>query len=139
MRLTDFYTLFYYRFIDSRNIREEQWWSKNSDSPSVVSWMGISFEMVCLKHSRHIKDALGLHVISTETTTWHCKPNGEENTPGAQIDMIVERADRIIHLCEIKFSVDKYHLSKDYETSFGNVWGCSVILPRTRRHLSIPL
>ena len=115
LRLTDFYTLFYYKFVDSRNIREEQWWSKNSSSSAVSSWMGTSFEMVCLKHNQNIKDALGLQVISTETTTWHCNPNEQENTPGAQIDMIIERADRIIHLCEIKFSIDKYNISKDYE------------------------
>ncbi len=116
LRLTDFYTLFYYKFIDSRNIREEQWWSKNNNSPVVTSWMGISFEMVCVKHHKYIKNALGLGVISTETTTWHCKPNEDEGTPGAQIDMIIERADRITHLCEIKFSVDKYVISKDYES-----------------------
>lgn len=58
---------------------------------------------------------LGLGVVSTETTSWHCRPNEEEGTQGAQIDMVIERADRIIHLCEIKFSVDKYYLTKEYE------------------------
>lgn len=135
LRLTDFYTLFYYRFIDSRNIREEQWWSKDNDSPAVVSWMGASFEMVCLKHSRHIKNALGLQVVSTETTTWHCKPNEQENIPGAQIDMIVERADRIIHLCEIKFSVDKYHLSKDYENKLRERMGLFRYLTKNKKTL----
>ena len=68
-----------------------------------------------MEQIQNIKDALGLQVISTETTTWHCNRNEQENTPGAQIDMIIERADRIIHLFEIKFSIDKYNISKDYE------------------------
>jgi hypothetical protein len=114
-RLTDFYTLFFYKFIDAKNTREEQWWSKNAESPSVYSWMGTSFEMVCLKHHKCIKEALGLTVVSTEISTWHTEPNEQEGLPGAQIDMVIDRADRLIHLCEIKFSTDKYAISKDYE------------------------
>lgn len=57
LRLSDFYTLFYYKFIDSKNRREEQWWSKNCNSQGVLSWMGIGFEMVCLRHHQQIKDA----------------------------------------------------------------------------------
>lgn len=115
LRLSDFYTLFYYKFIDSRNRHEEHWWSKNSNSQGVLSWMGIGFEMVCLRHHQVIKDALGLTVISTETSSWHCESNETEGKRGSQIDMIIERADRIIHLCEIKFSVDKFNITKDYE------------------------
>lgn len=114
-RLTDFYTLFYYKFIEPDNRHEEYWWSKNFDSPGVLSWMGTSFETVCLRHHRQIKQALGLTAISTETSNWHVKPNEQEQTPGAQIDMIIERADRIIHLCEIKFSVGEYIISQEYE------------------------
>ena len=114
-RLTDFYTLFYYKFIEPDNRHEEHWWSKNFDSPGVLSWMGTSFETVCLRHHRQIKQALGLTAISTETSNWHVKPNQQEQTPGAQIDMIIERADRIIHLCEIKFSVGEYIISQEYE------------------------
>lgn len=135
LRLTDFYTLFYYKFINSRNIREEQWWSKNSNSPTVMSWMGTSFEMVCLRHNSQIKNALGLRVVSTETTTWHCKPNQQENTPGAQIDMIIERADRITHLCEIKFAVDKFAISKDYENKLRERMGLFRYLTNNKKSL----
>ncbi len=114
-RLTDFFTLFYYKFIHARNNREDDWWTKNSDSQTVYSWMGISFEMVCLRHYKNIKDALGLRVVSTEISTWHTNANDKEGTPGAQIDMIIDRADRIIHLCEIKFANAKFAISKDYE------------------------
>lgn len=114
-RLTDFYTLFYYKFIESDNRHEEEWWSKNFDSPSVLSWMGTTFETVCLRHHRQIKQALGLNAIATETSNWHFRSNMPTQTPGAQIDMIIERADRIIHLCEIKFSIGEYIISQEYE------------------------
>lgn len=135
LRLTDFYTLFYYKFIDSNNSHEERWWSKNITSQKVSAWMGTTFEMICLKHHRQIKDALGLGVISTETTTWHCSPNDEEGLPGAQIDMVIERADRIIHLCEIKFSVDKYAISREYENKLRERMGLFRYLTKNKKSL----
>lgn len=135
LRLTDFFTLFYYKFVDTQNIREEQWWSKNSNSQKVLSWMGVSFELICLKHHKQIKQALGLGAISTETSTWHANPNEKEGIPGAQIDMIIERADRIVHLCEIKFSVDKYNLSKDYENKLRERMGIFRLLTKNRKSL----
>lgn len=132
-RLTDFYTLFYYKFIDSNSSKDEEWWSKNFDSPSVLSWMGTSFETVCLRHHKEIKSALGLNVISTETSSWHTKGNPDEGIPGAQIDMIVDRADRIIHLCEIKFSTNEYVLTKEYEKKLRERAGVFKELTKTRK------
>lgn len=114
-RLTDFYTLFYYKFIGSNNTKDEYWWSNNADSQSVAAWMGTSFEIVCLRHHRQIKAALGITGVGTSVSTWHCLPDSAKQTPGAQIDMIIDRADRIVHLCEIKFSKDVYHITQDYE------------------------
>lgn len=115
MLLTDFFTRFFYKFIYSHNIREEQWWAKNGNSPAVLSWMGVCFELLCMKHHEQIKKALKLEVISTETTTWHIFPDKKSGHQGAQIDMLIERGDRIIHLCEIKFSTDKFIITRDYE------------------------
>lgn len=134
-RLTDFNTLFYYRFIVSQNTREEEWWSKNSDSHSAYWWMVISFEMVCLRHYKCIKEALGLKVVSTEVSTWHIEANEKEGTPGAQIDMILDRADRLIHLCEIKFSTDKYPISKDYEDKLRERMGIFRQLTKNKKSL----
>lgn len=51
----DFYTLFYYKFIEPNNTQDEQWWSNNFDSQSVMAWMEVSFEVVCLRHHNQIK------------------------------------------------------------------------------------
>lgn len=114
-RLTDSYTAFYFKFVKGRNTREEQWWSKHIDSPAVRSWSGLAFEAVCLRHDRQIKQALGLAVMATETSTWQTPPDPAEGLPGAQVDMVIDRPDRIIHLCELKFSTGKYILTKAYE------------------------
>ncbi len=114
-RLTDFFTLFYYKFIESDNTKDDCWWSNNVNSHSVMAWMGLSFELVCLYHHRQIKKALGIGGVSTAISTWRSKADTENNLPGFQIDMIIERADRIIHLCEMKFSTGLYNISAEYE------------------------
>lgn len=114
-RLTDFYTLFFYKFVESNHSKDASWWSNNLNSRSIESWMGNSFELVCMKHHAQIKEALGIRGMSTEMSTWQVLPNETDSTQGAQIDMIIERADRIIHLCEMKFSQDVYHITKEYD------------------------
>ena len=134
-RLTDFYTLFYYKFINANNTKDEHWWSYNLDSQGVSSWMGISFELVCIKHHRQIKKALGISGMSTSISTWNCKPNEEEQTPGAQIDMIIERADRMVHLCEMKFSEGSYHISQEYEKRLRERMGLFKFLTNNKKSL----
>lgn len=112
-RMVDLYTMFYYKFIESNNFKDSHWWSNNIDSRAISSWMGNTFEHVCMKHHRQIKEKLHIDAIATSVSTWHKREDDE--LPGAQIDMIIERADRIIHLCEMKFSENKYAITKEYE------------------------
>lgn len=114
-RLTDYFTLFHFKFIDGNNSKDDEWWSNHLDSRSISSWMGLSFELVCLNHHKQIKQALGIAGVATSIYTWRSKPNKEEGIPGFQIDMIIERADRIVHLCEMKFSTDLYGITTAYE------------------------
>ena len=113
-RLIDLYTLFYYKFIDNDTAEDPQWWSNNIDARSVSSWMGLCFELVCLMHKQQIKRALGLAVVSTNIAAWRQHRKASEHE-GAQIDLIIERADRIIHLCELKFSTSEYRITEEYE------------------------
>jgi hypothetical protein len=114
-RLTDFYTLFYFKFIEHDKSKDDNWWTHHLNSAGIAAWMGFSFENICLLHHKQIKSALGISGMATEVSTWRSKADEENDLPGAQIDLVIERADRIIHLCEIKFSKDKYVITKDYE------------------------
>ena len=78
--------------------------------------MGLSFELICLNHHRQIKAALGISGVGTSISTWRSKADKTSGIPGFQIDMIIERADRIIHLCEMKFCTDLYGITTSYET-----------------------
>lgn len=111
-RLVDFYSIFYFKFIEKQAIVDEDWWIHNMNGHSVLSWMGRTFEIICMQHYRQIKKALGIAGVATSVATWRYK--GDENNKGAQVDMTIERADRVIHLCEMKFYKDKFKLTDDY-------------------------
>ena len=81
-RLTDFFTLFYYKFIESNNAKDERWWSNNMDSRSVSACMELSFELVCLVHHRQIKAALGIAGVGTAISSWRSKADSDKNMPG---------------------------------------------------------
>lgn len=111
-RLVDFYTLFYYKFIEGNDTLDDSWFSHNLDNRSVTSWMGLTFELICMQHHNQIKKALGISGVATSVYTWKCDSTDEHK--GAQIDMLIERADRMIHLCEMKYSQTTYNIDKDY-------------------------
>ena len=136
-RLTDFFTLFYYKFIESNNAKDERWWNNNMNSRSVSAWMGLSFELVCLAHHRQIKAALGIAGVGTAISSWRSKADPDKNMQGFQIDMIIERADRIIHLCEMKFSTDRYAITDNYEMKLRERMGLFRMATKTRKTLVI--
>lgn len=115
-RLIDFYTLFYYKFLESDGAQDRQWWTHNLSSQSILSWMGLTFELICLEHHEQIKKGLGIGGMATSVSTWrHSAEKKDKTHHGAQVDMVIERADRIIHLFEIKFSTKKFKITKEYE------------------------
>lgn len=107
-QLIDFYTIFYNIFAN-KNIVEEHFWTRNVNTPEITAWYGLAFERICKAHIPQIKSALGIASVSTEFYTW--KTNKVEN--GAQIDLIIDRADNTINLCEVKYSEDLYSLDKE--------------------------
>ena len=110
-RLKDFYTLFYLRFIENVRTQDEDYWTKKMHDGDVLVWQGLTFEIICLTHLRCIKRKLGIQGMLVNASSWRSQqPN--DNT---QIDLVIERADRMIHLCEIKFSMEPYTITKEYE------------------------
>jgi AAA+ ATPase superfamily predicted ATPase len=112
-RICDPYTLFYFKFVHSRNRKDVHFWSNNLTSPSVVAWQGFSFETICIEHLDQIKRKLGISGIGTNSCTW--RKVGTKDEQGTQIDLLIERADRVINICEMKFSDSAYSITKDYE------------------------
>ena len=109
-QLTDFFTIFHNTFL-TRPINDEHYWSHNLQTPLMNTWLGLAFERVCMAHIPQIKRCLGIDRIGTEYYSWRSKTS--EN--GSQIDLLIERADRIINLCEIKYSTTPYSIDKSEE------------------------
>lgn len=115
-RIKDFYTLFYYKFVDGEEGRDGCRWSHIQQSQQVKSWQGYSFELLALLHLDEIKNKLHIDVISNRSSSWR---SADPESP-VQIDLVIERADRIINLCEIKFSSLPYVIDKAYEKHLRN-------------------
>lgn len=119
-KLTDFYTLFYYKFVYGNHTKDDAYWLHHFNDASVKSWLGFSFELLCFMHVAQIKKALGISGIATSVSTWRkfaTKTNDnkkELSAEGAQIDLLIDRIDKMIHLCEIKFSEKEYSITKAY-------------------------
>ncbi|MBR1675251.1 MAG: ATP-binding protein [Eubacterium sp.] len=109
-QLSDYYSIFYFRFIMNNYGKDEHLWSNTNDNPKRHSWEGLTFEQVCKDHISQIKKKLGITGVMTEVSAWSYR---EEE--GVQIDLVIDRRDRVINLCEIKFSTQPYVIDKDYD------------------------
>lgn len=117
-QLIDNYTLFYYRFLSSKRITDEGYWSKIQTSPAYANWCGLSFERICLLHIRQIKRALGISGILSNEFSWRTAPYAD--LPGVEIDLLIERADKVFNLCEMKFTKNPFTIDKKYSANLQN-------------------
>ena len=75
------------------------------------AWSGYAFEQVCLAHTIQIKKALGISGVHTDVSSWISHGEGT----GAQVDLVIDRADRVINLCEIKFANGPFEIDRAYD------------------------
>lgn len=110
-QLCDFFTLFHLKFMEKKSSNEKNYWLKKINSPQYRAWSGYAFEQVSLWHVEQIKEALGISGIETEVSSW--RSSGSKD--GAQIDLVIERKDGVVNLCEMKFSIGEFVVDKRYE------------------------
>lgn len=117
-QLSDYYTLFYYKFIKDNYGKDEHFWSNTIENASRRTWAGFTFEQVCKDHVDQIKKKLGISGVLSEISTWSKKGDGVDK--GTQIDMVIKRRDRVINICECKYYTDEYEIDNDYEMNLRN-------------------
>ena len=132
-RLTDPYSLFYLTFIQRLGTNRKADFTKLSDLPNYKSWSGYAFENICLTHINQIRKALGISGIYTTISSFVAKPS--EGMPGAQIDLIIDRGDQSINICEIKFSSSDYEISKKDIDNIENKKRVFRYHTKTKKHL----
>ncbi|MCF8371032.1 MAG: AAA family ATPase [Bacteroidales bacterium] len=118
-QLVDFYSHFYLKFIADTQPMDENSWINTIDSPSHRAWSGYAFEQVCMYHLPQIKQALGIAGVQTTVSSWRSK----DIEQGAQVDLVIDRRDQIINLCEIKYSVSPFAIDKNYDAVLRNKLG----------------
>jgi AAA+ ATPase superfamily predicted ATPase len=118
-KVIDEYTLFYFHWIDplkesllTRGMKKNYWDSIQS-TPEWYSWSGYAFEAICYKHVFQISEALNMSPTAL-TSTWKYTPTKNTKENGAQIDLLFDRKDNAITLCEIKYTMQPFEITKKY-------------------------
>jgi uncharacterized protein len=128
-QLVDLYSLFYLKFIRDADPDDDQFWLNMSENPSFRAWSGYAFEMVCLHHIREIKEALGIAGVQTSVSAWRSKE--------AQIDLLIDRRDHVVNLCEMKFSLNAFAIDKNYADSLRNKMASFAAESKTKKALAL--
>lgn len=117
-QLIDNYTLFYYRCIKKNAFSDEHYWSNTFTSTHHNSWKGNAFERVCIQHIPQIKAALGISGVQTNVCSWFAR--GDDKHHGAQIDLVIQRADGVTDICEMKHSASVFTIDNEYAKDLQN-------------------
>ena len=102
-QLIDNFTLFYFRFMESNKANDPHYWSAMADTRVHSTWAGLAFERLCLQHIDGIKHALGISGVLTNVHSWR--------NANAQIDLLIDRRDGIINICEMKYWAGPYAMT----------------------------
>ena len=136
-QLTDPFTLFHFRFLETSST-DEHFWSSTLSSPAQAAWRGLAFERLCLLHLPQVRRALGVGSIHVEAYGWSFK--GDETYPdGVQIDLVLERADNVINICEMKYSANVYAIDKAYDSALGRKIATFAGVTGTRKAIHLTL
>ncbi|MGN1173801.1 MAG: ATP-binding protein [Muribaculaceae bacterium] len=109
-KLIDFFTLFYCNFADKVKV-STGFWENSLHNPQLNAWRGFAFEEVCYAHQDKIKSALGISGINANISPWI----SNEKDSNTQIDMVIDRDDRVVNICEIKFYNGVFSITKQYD------------------------
>lgn len=136
-RLTDEYSLFYIKFIENNRAQGEGVWQQLSQTPSYTSWSGYAFESICLKHLTQIKKALGISGVYATASAFVKK--GHEGEEGLQIDLLIDRKDHVINLCEMKFHAAEFVINRLIATELRNKIANFKAATKTRKQVFLTL
>jgi uncharacterized protein len=134
-RLSDFYTAFYFKFISQTTILDENNWLNAIESGRYNAWKGYAFEQVCLSHIKQIKKALGIEGIVSQSAAWQYK----DDHAGIQIDLLIDRKDRVINVFELKFSEHPYTITQAYAAQLAQKIAVLKEKTQTRKSISLAM
>jgi AAA+ ATPase superfamily predicted ATPase len=134
-QLTDFYSLFYLHFIKNTKGTDSNYWSSLIDNTIRKAWAGYSFELLCQIHISQIKRALGIGGVISYISSWRSK----DAKNGTQIDLLIDRNDHIINLCEMKYSAKEFIITKSYDENLRNKREIFIEESKTKKSVHITM
>lgn len=143
-RLIDEYTSFYFDWIEpikttlQKNDLEANYWAAIKNTPAWYNWAGYAFESICYKHIKQIKKKLGIQ-SGAMASGWRYVPIDELNENGAEIDLLFDRGDDAITLCEIKYTAEPFVIKKEYAKNLNNKLAVFKKITKTRKQLFLVL
>jgi predicted AAA+ superfamily ATPase len=105
-RIFDEFCLFHLQFIEKYKGNS---WKQLFTKKEYETWSGYAFEMTCYKHIESIKKELRCDQINSENYSWSSKT--------AQVDLVIDRDDNMVNLCEIKFYNSTFSVDANYANS----------------------
>ena len=133
LRLTDEFSVFYWDWMHSNTAANS--WMRQATSRRYEAWCGYAFESICFKHLQQIQRGLGIADVGAHVASWHYSAKKGSQEEGAQIDLLLDRADHCIDLCEIKFSDKPFTITKSYAESLARK--IRVFRERSGRHQTL--
>jgi len=137
-KLTDEYSLFYLKFIEGSKATGPGTWLRITPGSSWKSWSGNAFEGICMKHISQIKKAIGIADVYTEVSVWRYQPK-IKTEKGTQIDLLIDRNDSCINICEMKFSAYPFEISKVYASELESKLSVFQQITKSRKTLFLTL
>lgn len=116
-KLADNFCLFWLKYVEP-NVSNASFMTDNATSDIMRSWRGVAFEEVCWQHITQIKRALEIGGVKSSLSAWGVRGNDEKG--GAQIDLLIIRADNVVNLCEMKFAGGEYSITKEEDDRLRN-------------------
>jgi hypothetical protein len=134
-QLIDFYSLFYLNFIKNAKQSDENFWTNLIDNAKHRAWSGYAFEQVCMQHAAQIRQKLGISGVVTYSAAW-CSKDSE---PAAQVDLLIDRNDGVINLCEMKYAANEFVIDKQQDEILRNKKYTFISETKTRKAVHITM
>ncbi|MGN1245253.1 MAG: ATP-binding protein [Muribaculaceae bacterium] len=134
-QLIDPFTLFHFQIANSATSPDPNFWTNSQNSHLYSTWCGLAFEMLCLNHVEQIKSALGIAGVASHVFSWF----GKGETRSAQIDMLIDRADNTINICEMKFYNKEYAMTANDEENINRKVAAFIESTKTEKSVIVTL
>lgn len=135
-KLSDCFCWFWLHFKEQMQVAESDYWQHHLKEPEITSWRGIAFEEVCMQHVFQIKSALQIAGVASRESSLIVK--GDDETEGMQIDLLIDRADDVVNVCEMKFSKTAFAVTKPYEKKLSQrLAALEATMPEKAFHLTL--